>query len=312
MFFLLLLFISGGLYVKVLLEAYRVSLWLGFFISFFVVGFVYQFQKEVKAYKEKEGNFKGFQKEDFLLMGWVLVSTYFTFIVINYLGVGPVFVSGTLGVFASLFLKKFMMPIFCGSFVGMVSEEIVNHPAEVFLAGSVAGLLFVLYKRGFQDVGGKLGTIAFGGGIFMIFSTGQSFSSEEFPSNKVTFIILLCTIVGALLTYLLQHRIKLSPVLASGLVGVMGGLFFQILYPDLAGNLTTALYCSTFVGMSSQKRFRKESPIILVGLMVGVFFILSFPHFGGVGGKIGTVAFVSLLSLEGGRNLLEDLVKILK
>jgi hypothetical protein len=299
MSFLVLLFVSGGLYVRVIMEAYRFSLWLGFFMSFLLVGFLYQFRREVKTLKEQGEKFRCFVKEDLYLFIWVLISTFTTFTLSNDLGVGPILASSIVGIIGSVFLRRFMVPIFSGTFVGMISGEIINHYGKLFIAAVIAAILFILFKRFFEGVGGKLGTIAFCGGLFIIFVTGERLISENLPSNNVSLTVIFCTVVGTLGTYSLNHRFKLGPVLASGLVGILGGLFFRFLYPELAGILTAAIYSSSFVGMSSEHRFPNISALVLAGLVVGVVFIMSIPYFGGVGGKIGTVAFVSSLSVEG-------------
>ncbi|MEN7548088.1 hypothetical protein AAG747_09210 [Rapidithrix thailandica] len=88
------------------------------------------------------------------------------------LGLGPVLSVGLIGTVAS-FVPKInkkserlqLVPgsIYCGSFIGMTKPSIATDWHFVLLAGTLAGILLVFSKGVFHGMGGKLGTIAFGG-----------------------------------------------------------------------------------------------------------------------------------------------------
>lgn len=63
----------------------------------------------------------------------------------------------------SNYLKKLPPAIYCGAFVGMSSVAVMPSVSFVVIAGSVSGILFLLSKNLFVGIGGKLGTLAFGG-----------------------------------------------------------------------------------------------------------------------------------------------------
>ena len=63
------------------------------------------------------------------------------------------------------YLKQIPVSIYCGAFVGMSSVDTSPSILFVFAAGCVAGLLLMVTKNLYLGVGGKLGTIAFGGVI---------------------------------------------------------------------------------------------------------------------------------------------------
>lgn len=67
----------------------------------------------------------------------------------------------------SSYLAKLPVAIYCGVFVGMSSSEIVPSIGFVTAAGLVAGVFLLLSKNLFLGVGGKLGTVAFGGVIIV-------------------------------------------------------------------------------------------------------------------------------------------------
>jgi len=85
---------------------------------------------------------------------------------------GSVISAALIGVLASFlplfkkeceYFKKLPLAIYCGVFVGMSSLEIAPSIYVVFAGGLAAGLFYMLSKNLFVGMGGKLGTIAFGG-----------------------------------------------------------------------------------------------------------------------------------------------------
>ncbi len=105
----------------------------------------------------------------FVVLGGI--STYFLNVEFN---TGVVIASALVGTIASFipFSKKIYnheiideipKAIYCGSFIGMTAPLIAQGYSFIFGAGIVGGILYVLSKNTFIGVGGKLGTVAFGG-----------------------------------------------------------------------------------------------------------------------------------------------------
>ena len=67
-------------------------------------------------------------------------------------------------------------------------------------------------------------------------------SAALFTSSNLN--LLLSVILGALVTYLLNAYAKLGPIVASGLVTLLSGIFLPSLGP--------AITCGSFVGMTSE------------------------------------------------------------
>lgn len=80
-------------------------------------------------------------------------------------GVG--FVASYLSMFKSPLLKSLPVPIYCGSFVGMCSSLLAKDYFFVGYAGLAAGIIYIITRDALNGVGGKLGTIAFGGVVFV-------------------------------------------------------------------------------------------------------------------------------------------------
>ncbi|MCH2223580.1 MAG: hypothetical protein MK066_02330 [Crocinitomicaceae bacterium] len=102
---------------------------------------------------------------------YVIIGGLSTYYLNIHLELGPVIAAGCIGVAASFiptFIKHNLasdIPVatYCGTFVGMSSPIIVGSPFFILFASSVAGLILLLTKDVLLGVGGKLGTIAFGG-----------------------------------------------------------------------------------------------------------------------------------------------------
>lgn len=63
--------------------------------------------------------------------------------------------------------------------------------------------------------------------------------------------------------------------------------------------------------MSSAARLRNEAEAALAGILCGLAFILALPWLGGAGGKLGTLAFGSVLGYLGLRRIVAlSLVRI--
>ena len=215
------------------------------------------------------------------------------------LGLGPVVAASLIGITGALTAAKFAAPIYCGSFVGMVSHDLAQGYTFLALAAMIAGLTYIVSSCAFNGFGGKLGTIAFTGCVSAAVLLGKPLLSAPVPELHMFWQILLFSVLGAVITYVLSIRFKLGPVLASGLVGIFGGLTLPGLYPAYGSMLAIVVICASFAGMSSKERMANEFLVFIAALFVGLIFIFSSPYLGGAGGKLGTIAFGSSLAVSG-------------
>ncbi len=101
--------------------------------------------------------------------------------------------------------------------------------------------------------------------------------------------IILASTLGALLTYYFQSR-GFSAVLASCLVGVLGVLIAKLVAMP---TLEVAVFTGSFVGMTSVAVLDYQG-VGIAGLLSGALLLLLTDKFVGMGGKLGTMAFVSV------------------
>lgn len=225
------------------------------------------------------------------------------------LGLGPVVAAGLVGVMATLVLRRWDVPIYCGAFAGMACNSLLHGYGHMLLASGLAGGIFVASKSVFNGFGGKLGTIAFLGCIGASLLTGRAFGSAPVPGWNVGTYLLGYSVIGAVLTYVLNVRLGHSPVISSGLVGLAAGLILPVLHPGIGSMLGVMVICASFAGMSSKQRVPNELYVALAGVLCALVFMYSSPHLGGAGGKLGTIAFGSVIALAGMRRLLRPAEK---
>lgn len=219
-------------------------------------------------------------------------------------GLGPVVAASVVGIAAHLVAPKYAVAAYCGSFAGMTSDLLLFTHLEVLWASLASGALFTVTKSLFPGVGGKLGSLALIGTALMSVSLRRLFLITPLPDFQTALEILVISLIATPLTFYLSRINGNGPVLASSVVGLIAGLVLHVIYPEMGTNLAVVAICASFAGMSSGERLRNPGMVLLVALFAGVVFIFSTPHMGGAGGKLGTIAFGSVLSVVGVQKIL--------
>jgi hypothetical protein len=230
-----------------------------------------------------------------------------TFWMSQYLGIGPVLSSAIVGLLGSLLLPKLGTEIYTGSFVGMCAKAIAPQDSLILLAGINAGLIFYFSRSTLVGFGGKLGTIAFASVVLATLALGQKLPSFTPQTSDFSWMIILSSALAAGLTWLLADLKPLGAVRASSIVGLIGGLFFPLFLPLTGSIHAAAVFCASFVGMASRERKPKLWMVVIAGVIAGALIQFSAPVFGGFGGKLGTIAMSSVLSVWGYRSVFDKL-----
>jgi len=304
-------FLALGFFTSLLFVSTLDNLWVNhkiFFVvlSFFLIGVIVSFVREFLALKPFNQSKVLLSKSliyDFLA---VFVGSIITYIVSIYGGLGAVVGSALVGVFAGLFVKPYAVAIFCGSFVGMASPDLLGWLPFIF-ASLMASSLFVLAKDSFNGFGGKLGTIALSSSLLIwVFIRPDFIEGSIFTQNQ-SFVIVVVAMIAALTTYVMNIKLNQGPVVASAFIGLLAGGFFPFIDPVFGTTLAVVGFGASFVGMSNTLRMPTMLGIMLAGILFGLIFVYSAPYFGGAGGKLGTIAFSSVLSVSGIRYLITTL-----
>jgi hypothetical protein len=222
-----------------------------------------------------------------------------TFYLSTNLGLGAVIASSVAGILAAMIVPKYGAAAYCGSFVGMSSFSLLSTYSSVALASAVAGIVYVLSRDVFGGFGGKLGTIAFIGATIAAVILGREFMITPVADWNTNLWVLVFAFIAAQLTFYLNCYLGNGPVLASGAVGLLGGLILPVVIPEIGGQLAVGVICASFTGMSNKKRCPTLWHMLVSGLFTGILFVFSTPLLGGAGGKLGTIAFASIISTNG-------------
>ncbi len=121
---------------------------------------------------------KEYTYEKMVVAIWVPFGAVVCYILSVYAELGSVLAAGIVGTLASFipelnkqsaYLKKMPPALYCGAFVGMSSVVVMPSIWLVLIAGCMTGVIYILAKSLFLGMGGKLGTMAFGGVIIVAF-----------------------------------------------------------------------------------------------------------------------------------------------
>jgi hypothetical protein len=109
--------------------------------------------------------------------------------------------------------------------------------------------------------------------------------------------VLISVPIAAVVTFFLSVNANFGPVIASGAVG----LFYALIASHLGNSwkkLSAPVYCGSFVGMSSPMVLTGCWMVGIAGILAGIILILSGEVYKGIGGKLGTIAFVGSTTVK--------------
>jgi hypothetical protein len=235
-----------------------------------------------------------FPANDLYIFASVVVGSLVSYWLSVNMGLGSIVAAALVGVVGGTLLPAYGAPLYCGAFVGMASPKVLDD-TQLLIAGVIAGIIYVLAQDVLNGFGGKFGTIACAGCIVAAQCFSKPLLSSAIPTWDVGKKIILTSVIAAVVTYLINVRMGKGGVLASGIVGLVGGLILPVLFPQIGGTLATVCICASFAGMSAKTRISNEILMAVVGVLVGLVFMYSSPHLGGAGGKLGTTAFGSVI-----------------
>lgn len=117
--------------------------------------------------------------------------------------------------------------------------------------------------------------------------TQPKFYKIELEKDELITIPLV--LIGTLATYSFQNYLQFNPILSAGIVGLSATLF------DRKKNFSIPIYCGAFVGMTNPNHHFPFWLMSINGTIAGLLFYFGKSFYGGIGGKLGTIAFGSVL-----------------
>ncbi len=153
----------------------------------------------------------------------------------------------------------------------------------------------------FYEVLNKFSVLVFIGiiGFLALFSIVKM--AHESPGKPPkSYLLIFFVTLGALLTFLINLKFKTGPVIAAAFLGTLASFIptlFRYKKNKIIDEIPAAVYCGTFVGMTSENIGATYWFISLAGIVAGILYVLATNTFVGVGGKLGTVAFGGVVFL---------------
>jgi len=293
--YIILVFMTLLLFVVTLLSSVSVDPLLTPFLFMIILGIVIESLKAIPLMVDSKDSMQIFLMTVISVLGGALA----TYIVSVYLELGAIVAAGLVGIIAASTVKKYAVEVYCGAFVGMVSPAVLHDFSHTFLAGLIAGVIYYLSRDTFKGYGGRLGTIAFASWIIMTLISNVQLLDTIHEWRTFGGSIVVYSFGAALITYILSLRLKNGTVMASSIVTLTGGLILPAVHGSSAGVLAGVVTAASFVGMSSKEKMNSEFEIAFSSIIMSIMFIYSANHFSGAGGKLGTLAFGSVVSARG-------------
>jgi hypothetical protein len=270
---------------------------VGIINTLVLLGLLFTLFKEAQGLKEANAEAL-FSQKNILSFAAVIIGAVLTHYLNIDLKLGAVEGAGIVGLGAALIFPEFAVPAYTGSFVGMAASTLLPAYGDVLFAAATAGVVYILSLAVFGGFGGKLGTIAASGCIFTGICLNGAFSSPPVPGWEVGTWLIVYSIIAAVVTYYLSVHRKHGAVIASSVVGIVAGLILPALHGDVGKTLAVMAICASFAGMSSTKRFPNIVPMFFAGFVAALVYMFSSPVVGGAGGKLGTIAFGSVMAIR--------------
>lgn len=287
--FILLLLALFYSYITVLFEPKETVLDIVYGLLFVLLGYgLYrQFNREKEEVKKIS-----FRNLDGI---FVIIGVFITYSLNHFLGISVVIASAIVGLLGSILIKQYQIPLYCGSFAGMVSVSLFSF-FEVSILAIICAFIFILTKPLFKGYGGKLGTIAFMSSLIVHSIFNDNFITLNLDLN--IYLIILTTISGVLITYYFKYYKNVSSVMASSLPSLIFGIILIYIFPNHS-DYVVVFFSASFIGMSSSKRLPNLGYVIISGFVLGVIYDIFLEFFNGLGGKLGLMAMISVIITSG-------------
>jgi hypothetical protein len=138
-------------------------------------------------------------------------------------------------------------------------------------------------------------------------------SENDKGANDTKVIVKDLSVIGimiaaAYITWVLNNPLGWGLVVSSAVVGLVSTLIPVIFKGEFAQKLPVAIYCATFVGMTSALVFEIWLFALFGGLICGVILVVARRVYQGVGGKLGAMACLSVCITMIVINLLSSVV----
>ncbi len=289
-------------YFSVLFEAKHIILDFiyALLLAFLLYGIAHAF-----LFEKKKNNFI---KPDYRDVIFIIFGVFSTYSLVHFIGLFVVISSAAVGIIGHFLFRKYEAAVYCGSFAGMVSVELFGF-TEVAVLAIVCSIIYIMTKPLFKGYGGKLGTIAFMSSLIVHSIFRDSFL--VITTNFNLFFLISTTVVGVFSTFYLQHRFNISSVFSSAIMTLIVAVFLVFIFP-VHKDYVIVFFSASFIGMSSKDKLPNIYFVLISGIVLGLIYYIFVEFFNGLGGKLGLLAFISVITTTGISKLLnKELEKVI-
>ena len=156
----------------------------------------------------------------------------------------------------------------------------------------MAGLVLVFYVDGFL-IGASI-PLALGFTLLGV----MVHHADHSDIGRIGASTPLVSALAALAVLALSRGLSWPLVCSAAVIGSAGGLAERLGRSRWAG-LGAAAYCGAFAGMTSERVLDHPGWILLAGLLAGVLLELLQSSWAGIGGKLGSTAFLAVFGIVG-------------
>jgi hypothetical protein len=253
----------------------------------------------------------------------VFAGTFLTFILHNFVSLGPIKASSLTALLATLVLpENFARAVLCGSFAGMASLKVIPGIGHGLALGLTCAAIMAFFdkQKWLVGTGGRLGfisqcacTLQFIVACMFLLPPSEVGLVSSYP--KFSKLLAGCprvaffTAVGAFFmsfwkevvgvkaknAYNTESASRIYNRLSNPVAAVGGtGLLATLLLPASAAG---PVFCGTFIAMSAPEKIQTYGGLLGASIMGGVCQqSLAGVFVGGWGGKLGTAALMGVLS----------------
>ena len=117
---------------------------------------------------------------------------------------------------------------------------------------------------------------------------------HEYTIDRKTLVLWIP--IAAIITYIINNQFGLGGVFSAGIIGTIGS-FLNIFNrrSEYLKQIAGPIYCGAFIGMTSLEVKYVYYMILTAGVFTALLFFATKSLFVGVGGKLGTLAFIGVL-----------------
>jgi hypothetical protein len=271
-------------------------------VFFILVLFFFSLKLHGLAVQFFEHHFKSpyrWKQSDTTTILLMIIAAIGTFSLGHMFQLGAFLSSALIGITGAIFFKRQKTVIYTGSFIGMTHTVFLPDVWCITLAALVTGVIYVFSRHTFVGYGGKLGALSLIGTLTSGYLLGHQPVSLTIPDSTTQIWIVIFAISGTFLTLLIRRYMKHDPVFASSFATLLVIGVTLLMTVSLPSILIAAFMMGTFTAMANRIVLPRVYLYYIASVISAITMIYSQPFLENAGGKLGTLAFIGVITTRG-------------